>query len=187
MEITTEGERIRERYRVCVCAHVRESLMAEWLEQASQGHEMYCHDLEVTSSNPCLVELGVLSISVLSRTRTKHINVGVCEWERVCVSVCVCVRERERERERKREKKKKKKESIKWEKLEKTTKVIQQFPRLIYGIPDPVTPCQRQWLMFKVCSYYMDQSPYPQDMVSRDNKDQYWYMVPTKEEMSYWL
>ena len=24
--------------------------MAEWLEQAFQWHEMYCHDLEVTSS-----------------------------------------------------------------------------------------------------------------------------------------
>ena len=28
------------------------SLMAKWLEQASQRHEMYCHDLEVMSSNP---------------------------------------------------------------------------------------------------------------------------------------
>ena len=26
--------------------------MAKWLEQASQSHEMYCHDLEVMSSNP---------------------------------------------------------------------------------------------------------------------------------------
>ena len=26
--------------------------MAKWLEQASQWHEMYCHDLEVMSSNP---------------------------------------------------------------------------------------------------------------------------------------
>ena len=25
--------------------------MAEWLEQASQQHEMYCHDLEVMRSN----------------------------------------------------------------------------------------------------------------------------------------
>ena len=47
--------------------------MAEWLEQASQWHEMYCHDLEVMSSNPGRVELGVLGISVLSRTWTKHI------------------------------------------------------------------------------------------------------------------
>ena len=29
-----------------------QSLMAEWLEQASQWHEVYCHDLEVMSSNP---------------------------------------------------------------------------------------------------------------------------------------
>ena len=42
--------------------------MAKWLEQASQWHEMYCHDLEVMSSNPGWVEIGVLSISVLSRT-----------------------------------------------------------------------------------------------------------------------
>ena len=34
-----------------------EWLMAEWLEQASQWHEMYCHDLEVMSSNPGWVEL----------------------------------------------------------------------------------------------------------------------------------
>ena len=27
-------------------------LVAEWLGQASQGHEMYCHDLEVMGSNP---------------------------------------------------------------------------------------------------------------------------------------
>ena len=42
--------------------------MAKWLEQASQLHEMDCHDLEVMSSNPSRVELGMLSISVLSRT-----------------------------------------------------------------------------------------------------------------------
>ena len=28
------------------------------------GHEMYCHDLEVMSSKPCQVELGVHGISV---------------------------------------------------------------------------------------------------------------------------
>ena len=50
------------------------ALMAKWLEQASQWHEMYCHDLEVTSSNPGRVELGVHSTSVLSRTWTKNIN-----------------------------------------------------------------------------------------------------------------
>ena len=42
--------------------------MAEWLEQASQWHEVCCHDLKVMSSNPCQVELGVLSTFVLSRT-----------------------------------------------------------------------------------------------------------------------
>ena len=46
---------------------------AEWLQQVSQGHEMYCHDLEVMSSNPGWVELGVHSTSVPSRTGTKYI------------------------------------------------------------------------------------------------------------------
>ena len=41
------------------------SLMAKWLEQASQRHEMYCHDLEVMSSSPDRVELGVCGTSVL--------------------------------------------------------------------------------------------------------------------------
>ena len=36
--------------------------------QAAQWHEMYCYDQEVMSSNPSRVELGVLGISVLSRT-----------------------------------------------------------------------------------------------------------------------
>ena len=44
------------------------SLMAEWLKQASQRHDMYCHDIEVMSSSPDQVELGVHSTSVLSRT-----------------------------------------------------------------------------------------------------------------------
>ena len=39
--------------------------MVEWLEQVSQLHEMYCHDLEVMSSNPGRVELVVHSTSVL--------------------------------------------------------------------------------------------------------------------------
>ena len=50
------------------------SLMAERLEQASQWHEMCCHDLQVMSSNPSWVELGVLSASVLSHTWTKNNN-----------------------------------------------------------------------------------------------------------------
>ena len=48
--------------------------MAEWLEQVSQWHEMYYHDLAVTSSNPGRVEFGVCSTSVLSRTLTKNIK-----------------------------------------------------------------------------------------------------------------
>ena len=36
--------------------------MAEWLQQASQWHEMYYHDLEVMSSNPGRVELGDINL-----------------------------------------------------------------------------------------------------------------------------
>ena len=46
--------------------------MAEWLEQASQWHEMYCCDLEVMSSNPSGVKLGAPSTPVLSRALTKN-------------------------------------------------------------------------------------------------------------------
>ena len=38
------------------------------LSKASQSHEVYCHDLEVVSSNPSRVELGVYSTSVPSCT-----------------------------------------------------------------------------------------------------------------------
>ena len=51
---------------VAICnqyAGWQKSLMAKWLEQESQWHEMYCHDLEVMSSNPSQVELGVRSTS----------------------------------------------------------------------------------------------------------------------------
>ena len=45
------------------------SLMTYWLEQASQRHELYCHDLEVMTSNPDdRVKLGVRGTSVVSRT-----------------------------------------------------------------------------------------------------------------------
>ena len=44
------------------------SLMVKGLEQASQRHEMYCHDLEIISSNPGRVKLGVLGTSVPRRT-----------------------------------------------------------------------------------------------------------------------
>ena len=39
----------------------QKSLMAKWLEQASQRHEMHCHDLQVMSSNQGRVELKVCS------------------------------------------------------------------------------------------------------------------------------
>ena len=38
-----------------------ESLIIKWLGRVSQGHEMHCHDLEVMSSNPGRVELGMRS------------------------------------------------------------------------------------------------------------------------------
>ena len=50
--------------------------MAEWLEQASQWHGVSCHDLEVMSSNPGQVELGVRSTSVLGRICIKNIIEG---------------------------------------------------------------------------------------------------------------
>ena len=40
---------------------------------SSLHNEMYCHDLEVMSSNPGCVELGVRNTFVLSRTWTKDI------------------------------------------------------------------------------------------------------------------
>ena len=49
------------------------SLMAKWLEQASQWHDMYYHDLDVMSSNPSGVELGVQSTSVPNHTWTKNV------------------------------------------------------------------------------------------------------------------
>ena len=61
--------------------------MASWLEQASQWHEMYCHDLEVMSSNPGWVELCVLSTSVLSHTWLKKLEVTDGQVVRADVSV----------------------------------------------------------------------------------------------------
>ena len=40
------------------------SLMADWLGWASQGHEMFCHELDVMASNPSRVKLGVHSTFV---------------------------------------------------------------------------------------------------------------------------
>ena len=58
----------------------KKSLMAKWLKQASQWHEMYCHDLEVMSSNPTQVELGVRSTAALSGTWTKNILIVMGTW-----------------------------------------------------------------------------------------------------------
>ena len=48
--------------------------MTEWLAETSQWHEMYCHNVEVMSSNPGRVELEVHSTSVLSCTLTNYIS-----------------------------------------------------------------------------------------------------------------
>ena len=52
----------------CTCSPACHLVVAKRLEQASQWHDMYCHDLEVMSSNPSQVKLGVRSTSVISRT-----------------------------------------------------------------------------------------------------------------------
>ena len=60
------------------------ALMVDWLEQASQIHEMYCHGLEVMNSNPGWVELGVCNTS--SHTWTKNImiqrNDKLSKWQK---------------------------------------------------------------------------------------------------------
>ena len=61
-------------YRSLLSSWKAKSLMAKWLEQASQWHEMYSHDLEAMSFNPSRVKLGVRSTSLLSRTWSKNIN-----------------------------------------------------------------------------------------------------------------
>ena len=38
--------------------------MAQWLKRASQGHEMFWHDLDVMGSIPSQVELTVRGTSV---------------------------------------------------------------------------------------------------------------------------
>ena len=57
--------------------------MAKWLEQASQWHEMYCNDLEVMSSNPSQVKLGVCSVSVLRCTWSKN---SFFHWKKDMIS-----------------------------------------------------------------------------------------------------
>ena len=78
--------------------HTRiKSLMAKWVEQASQWHEMYCHDLEVMSSNPSWVKLRVLGTSVLSRTWIKNIQVHIIyhlsnknqQWNKKCSYIII--------------------------------------------------------------------------------------------------
>ena len=62
--------------------------MAEWIEQASQWHELYCHDLEVMSSNPGRLNLGRL---VLLSSVVLEPNISLNHWEQIrlkLVQVC---------------------------------------------------------------------------------------------------
>ena len=40
----------------------KESLVAQWLGQASQVHKMFCYDPEVMGLNPCRIKLGTLCL-----------------------------------------------------------------------------------------------------------------------------
>ena len=68
---------------------ILKSLMAKWLQQVSQWHEMCCHDLEVMSSNSGRVELEVLSAFVLSHTWTKNINIHIYIYMLVVMHIYV--------------------------------------------------------------------------------------------------
>ena len=62
---------------------VLKSRMAEWLEQESQWHEMYCHDLGLMSSNPGVVELGLRSTSICPRLYLNHKQDILFVWKHV--------------------------------------------------------------------------------------------------------
>ena len=53
---------------------LKKSLMAEWLEQEFQLHEMYCHDMEVMDSNHNQVEPGVRSTSGWTKKKKEKSN-----------------------------------------------------------------------------------------------------------------
>ena len=59
-----------KQYLICCEAEVTDGLVVT----AGVCHDLYCHDLEVMSSNPGQVELGVRGTSVLSGTWTKNLN-----------------------------------------------------------------------------------------------------------------
>ena len=61
--------------------------MAEWLEKASQWHEVYCHDLamEVMSSNPGRVKLVFLSEVVFEPNLSSFWNI-VLSFALCCTS-----------------------------------------------------------------------------------------------------
>ena len=68
---------------------IRKLLMAKWLKQASQWHEMYCHELGVMTLNPSWVELWVRSTSVQVILDRNIYYVKLCAWGHYCVSYVV--------------------------------------------------------------------------------------------------
>ena len=42
-------------------------MMTEWFGRTSQGHEIYCHDLEVMGLNSVEVNLGSVCVALLSQ------------------------------------------------------------------------------------------------------------------------
>ena len=77
----TEWDLVRRSSNLASRRHFPQSLEGQgaWYYQKSQRHEMYYHDLEVMSSKPGRVELGVRGTSVLSRTWNKNV-IGEHTW-----------------------------------------------------------------------------------------------------------
>ena len=70
----------RNPYKTALC-NAENITLKHAYQQASQWHELYCHDLEVMSSNPGWVKFGVRGTSVISRTWTKNIiNCGIATF-----------------------------------------------------------------------------------------------------------
>ena len=58
---------------------LKKSLMAGWLQQAPQWHEVYCHDLEVMSLNPGWVEIWVRGTSLMLEQQISIASASVKE------------------------------------------------------------------------------------------------------------
>ena len=68
----------------CVECVYWQSLMAKWLGQVAQGHEVYCHDLEGMGSGQTCggVKLVVRSISLEVVHEPKLCSYSACEYSR---------------------------------------------------------------------------------------------------------